>query len=212
MRHWLQLATRSWRTRAGRTALAVLAITLGVGVVVWVTCCYESVRRGVTNVVLDWIGRSHVVVESTAGVWGVFDEDVREWVKDVPGIRHVTVRTREYVEAAGVPRGVRESNSGATTQTDETLSGEPTIPDRGSFIRIEVTGIEPENEQSFRSYNIIQGKMLSTSDRRGAVLESLLARQLGVGIGDVVFLRDTEEERVARPYTVVGILDRRRLA
>ena len=84
MQHWLQIATRSWRTKLGRTALTIVAIALGVGVVVWVTCCYESVRRGVNEVVLKWIGRSHVVVESSAGVWAVFDADVEDLVKTVP--------------------------------------------------------------------------------------------------------------------------------
>lgn len=218
MRHWLQLAIRSWRTRAGRTALAIMSITLGVGVVVWVTCCYESVRRGVTNVVLDWIGRSHVVIESTAGVWGFFDQDVRDWVRDVPGIAHDTVRTREYVEAAGAARGGESATSGpAGVAADSprpeggaTLSGDPSLPDDDAFIRVEVTGIEPDREAHFRSYNIVEGKMLTPSDRRGAVLESLLAKQLNLRVGDSVYLRDYEEGRPTRAYTVVGILERRR--
>ncbi len=74
MRHWLQLATRSWRIKPARSLLAVLAVALGVGVVVWVTCCYESVRRSIDQTVLDWIGRSHVIVEPRAGVWDFFLE------------------------------------------------------------------------------------------------------------------------------------------
>ncbi len=78
MRHWLQLGTRNWRTRPARAALAALAITLGVAVVVWVTCCYESVRVSVTKAVLDWIGRSHIMVEPRAGVWGCFSQDLAD--------------------------------------------------------------------------------------------------------------------------------------
>ena len=100
MHNWSQIATRNWRTRPGRTILAIGSITLGVAVVVWVTCCYESVRRGVTDVVLQWIGRSHVIVEPSAGVWGLFDDDVAELVADVPGVAHSTTRTREFVQCA----------------------------------------------------------------------------------------------------------------
>ena len=76
MRNWLQLATRRWRAKPARSALAVLSIALGVGVVVWVTCCYESVRTSVTKFFLDTIGRSHIIVEARGGVWSVFDGDL----------------------------------------------------------------------------------------------------------------------------------------
>lgn len=206
MRHWLQLATRSWRTRAGRSALAVAAIALGVGVVVWVTCCYESVRRGVTSVVLDWIGRSHVVVESTAGVWGNFDDDVVNWVRNIDGISCTTTRTREYVEIAARP----SPGKPAATQPGITLAGEPTIPPDNAFIRIEVTGIEPATETAFRRYDMAAGRMLAPSDHQSVTLEVMLARQLGVNVGDVVFLRHPNSQSAARPWTVVGIVERRR--
>ncbi len=211
MRHWLQLATRSWRTRSGRSALAVFAITLGVGVVVWVTGSYESVRRGVTNVVLDWIGRTHVVVESTTGVWGLFDEQVRDWIDEIPGIAHITMRTREYVQAAPAPREDDTADSDEKRRPPDTFAGEPRIPEEDAFFRIEVAGILPDEEVIFRNYNIVEGRMLKGSDRRAAVVEAMLAKRLRVGVGDTMFLRDSEEPPGApRPFTVVGILERRR--
>ncbi|MCZ6697505.1 MAG: hypothetical protein O7D94_01075, partial [Planctomycetota bacterium] len=78
MRHWLQLGTRNWRTKPARTGLAVLAVALGVAVVVWVTCCFESVRRSMNETVLAWIGRSHVVVQHVNGRWAFFDEQVEQ--------------------------------------------------------------------------------------------------------------------------------------
>ena len=62
MRHSWQLATRNWRARPGRTALATVAIALGVGVVVWVTGAYESIRQSVADQVWTWIGRCHLSV------------------------------------------------------------------------------------------------------------------------------------------------------
>ena len=211
MRHWLQLATRSWRTRSGRSALAVFAITLGVGVVVWVTGSYESVRRGVTNVVLDWIGRTHVVVESSTGVWGLFDEQVRDWIDEIPGIAHITMRTREYVQAAPAPRDNDAADTTEKRRPPDTFAGEPRIPRDDAFFRIEVAGILPDEEVIFRNYNIVEGRMLKGSDRRAAVVEAMLAKRLRVGVGDTMFLRDSEEPPGApRPFTVVGILERRR--
>ena len=49
MPHWSQLGIRNWRVRPGRTAGGLAAIALGVGVVVWVTCAYESVRRALED-------------------------------------------------------------------------------------------------------------------------------------------------------------------
>src|SRR5258706_9247110 len=102
MRHWLQIATRNWRTRPGRAILAGGAVALGVGVVVWVTCCYESVRQSVTDAVLEWIGRSHIIIEPVEGGWAVFDEDLQKLVATAPGVAETTGRTREYVEAAPI--------------------------------------------------------------------------------------------------------------
>ena len=192
MQHWLQIATRNWRTKPARSILAVLSITLGVGVVVWVTCCYESVRRGMTDVVLEWIGRSHVIIESSAGVWGFFEEDVERLIKDVPGVKHTTVRTREYVEAAP------PSSDPARPPAEE------------DYVRIEVTGIVPEKETLFRTHRMTDGRFLSPSDTDAIVIERLLANQFKLGLGDAIYLRHHEPPRPAKKFKVVGIIDRRR--
>lgn len=193
MRHWLQIATRSWRTRIGRSSLALLSITLGVGVVVWVTCCYESVRLGVTEAVLQWIGRSHVIVEPAAGVWGLFEDDIENLVKEVPGIRHTTTRTREYVEAAPLAGAAGEVSA------DE-------------YLRIEITGIEPgpEKEPLFRIHNTSDGRFIAPGDTDAIVVERLLAREFGLSVGDAILLRHHAPPNPPRRFTVVGIVDRRR--
>lgn len=191
MRSWSQIATRNWRTRPGRTGLAVLSVTLGVAVVVWVTCCYESVRRGITDVVLQWIGRSHVVIEPAAGVWGLFEDDVTDLVRDIPGIEHITTRTREYVEAAPA-----EANT----------ASQPGNP----WVEIEVTGVDPTREPLFRTYHMQAGRFIEPSDKNAIVVERLLADEFHLSIGDTLQLRDNNEPKIAEPFTVVGIIDRRR--
>lgn len=192
MRHWLQLATRSWRTRPARSSLAVLSIALGVGVVVWVTCCYESVRHGVTEVALQWIGRSHIVIEPAVGVWGDFDADVADRVERLDGIRHVTSRTRHYVEAA------RPVADGAPPPVDS------------DYDRIEITGVVPETDPLFRTHTLSEGRFILPSDADGIVIEGLLARQFKLTIGDQILIRYHTPPNPPRAMKVVGIMDRRR--
>ncbi|MBN2561604.1 MAG: ABC transporter permease [Phycisphaerae bacterium] len=194
MRHWLQLGTRSWRARPARSALAVLAIALGVGVVVWVTCCYESVRVSVTRAVLDWIGRSHIIIEPRAGVWGFFDADIEEEVARIPGVSRTTTRTREYVQAARPPRA---------TGADEDLADE-------AFVTIEVTGVVPEKEMAFRTHTLSEGRFLLPADENAIVVERLLAREFKLGLGDTILLRHNEPPQPVHEFKVVGIIDRRR--
>ncbi|MCA9256080.1 MAG: ABC transporter permease, partial [Phycisphaerales bacterium] len=186
-----QIATRNWQTRPGRTGLAVLSVTLGVAVVVWVTCCYESVRRGVTDVVLQWIGRSHVIIEPSAGVWGLIPDDVTDLVRDIPGVEHVTTRTREYVEVAPGPQ----------TSTP--------IPDN-KWADIEVTGVDPGMEPQFRSYHMREGRFLEPDDKNAIVIERLLADEFRLGVGDTILMRDNDAPKLVEPFTIVGVIDRRR--
>jgi len=191
MKPWWLLATRSWQTRPARSLLAVLAVALGVGVVVWVTCCYESVRRGVTRTVLEWIGRSHVIIEHTEGVWAVFDESIVHLVRDVRGVQDVTVRTREYVEV--------------TAPVDD---GPPTDP--GAYQLIEVTGIVPETEPRFRTHEVAEGRFIQPGDEDAIVVERLLAKQLDLGLGDFIYMRPRNSEAGPRRFRIAGIIDRRR--
>lgn len=189
MQHWSLLVTRNWRSKPARSALAVLAAALGVGVVVWVTCCYESVRRKVTDVVLEWIGRSHIVLESPAGVWGFYDEDVLRLAGETSGVQYATANLREYVEIAA-DRKPSNNNS--------------------EYARIEVTGVLPESELRFRTYKLAAGRFLSPSDQNAIVIERLLAKELGVAVGDHLRVRHHATFDAPQSFKIVGIIDRRR--
>ena len=78
MRHWWQLGIRNWRVKPGRACGAVLAVAIGVGVVIWVTCAYESVRLALSDQVWLWIGRSHLTVESSYGGQGTVYESIAD--------------------------------------------------------------------------------------------------------------------------------------
>jgi putative ABC transport system permease protein len=192
MQHWLQLSTRHWITRPGRSMLNVLAIALGVAVVTWVTCCYESVRQSITSVVLEWIGRSHIIVEPVDGVWGFFDGSIEPSIAAIPGVEHTTMRTREYIFAAPL-------RPGGTTQPSDEL-----------FVRIEVAGIVPQKEEDFRTYPISSGRFLSPDHHDEILVEKILAKEFELDVGGKILLRDNDPPGPARVFTVVGIVDRRR--
>ncbi|MCZ6815135.1 MAG: ABC transporter permease [Planctomycetota bacterium] len=192
MRHWLQLGTRNWRTKPARTGLAVLAVALGVAVVVWVTCCFESVRRSMNETVLAWIGRSHVVVQHVEGRWAFFDEQVEHDISRVAGVLRTTTRTREFVEIA--------------VAADGKGPPDPTV----GFERIEVTGVRPDREHAFRSYKLGDGHFLTSEGRNEVVAERLLADTIGFGVGDWLWVRYVRPSHSAMRVKVVGLLERRR--
>lgn len=187
MRHWSQLGTRNWRARPGRTALATAAIALGVAVVVWVTGCFESVRRSITEVVLDWIGRSHVMVESIEGRWGLFDAAFLDRVRALPEVSAAAARTMELIEAAPTA-GRREA----------------------LYDEIEITGIDPALERQFRTHVLVAGRFLDASDEHAVLAEVALANEWGFAVGDKLKLRRAMSADPPRTVAVVGLLDRRR--
>lgn len=196
MRLWWQLATRNWRTKPGRTALTGAAVALGVGVVVWVTCCYESVRQGVTRVVLEWVGSAHVIVEPVEGVWAVFSQGLEAEIAALPGVAHTTIRTREYVDARPAPK------------TPPALGSEPSRS--RPYERIEVSGVLPEKETVFRTYRMAAGRFLNSDDVDALLIEKLLAEEFGAGVGDRIVLRSLRDLEHTKTFTIVGIVDRRR--
>lgn len=204
MRHWWQLATRNWRTKPARSLLAATSIALGVGVVVWVTCCYESVRVSVTRAVLDWIGRSHIVVEPRAGVWGSFSQTLSERTAGIPGIADQTVRTREYVHAMRPWSETREPAPAAASTEDAGF----TVED--GYTLIEITGVLPEKEELFFHHKMAAGRFLLPTDTDAVVVELLLARELGLEVGDVILLRHHTPPRPTKAFRIVGLVDRRR--
>lgn len=201
---WWQLSTQSWRTRPGRTALTLFAVALGAGIVVWVTSCYESVRRSVTQVVLEWIGSSHVIIEPVEGVWAVFDQSLELAVAQAPGVLYTTARTREYVDAVAVDAPAPSSAADDRPDSEFNRSSGP------EPIRIEVTGIVPEKELLVRQHRVSAGRFIEPGDQGAIVLEKLLADELGLAIGDRLRLRAVKAPNHERTFEIVGLIERRR--
>jgi len=189
MRHWWQLATRNWRARPGRTALATVAIALGVGVVVWVTGAYESIRQSVADQVWTWIGRSHISVESVYGQYGTVFESIVDDVQRIPNVAQATGRLKERMQALVGPAEKAES------------------------VPLDLVGIQPETEYAFRDYaaTLLAGRVLRPGDAGLILIENSFADEYGLRIGDEVRVRRDELSAV-RSFRVAGILQRRRVA
>lgn len=189
MRHWLQLGTRNWRASPGRTVTTVLAITLSVGMVVWMTCCYESLQRTVNDWVWKWVGRSHLSVESPLGKWGNFTYRVAGVLADEAGVEDLAQRLwwRVYAEA--------------------------TSADGGKVLyELDVTGIEAPAEYAFRDLreDIVAGRALEDGEQGKVVLEASWAKELGFGVGDTLWFRHKRNE-AGTGFEIVGLADRTRI-
>ncbi len=178
--YWLLLSSRNWTTKPGRAAASVLAIALGVGTVVWVTCSYESVRQSISEQVgTNWLGRSHLSVESVTGHWGSVDHVIAEPIARLPGVKAVSARLKRRMSLLLPPelhgRSLPEDVQ-MTTGVDDAID-------------VDVIGIDPTGEYDFRTYQLAEGKLLAPGDRQQVVLEERTARELGFKLGDRVTLR-----------------------
>src|SRR5689334_4339323 len=94
MTHWSQLGIRNWLVKPGRTAGALAAIALGVGVVIWVTCAYESVRLALMDQVWFWTGKSHLSVESVYGAEGTVAQSLVPQLEKMANVERVGYRLK----------------------------------------------------------------------------------------------------------------------
>ncbi len=193
MRQWWLLATRNWLAKPGWASGIVVAVALGVATVVWVTSSYKSVEQSISNRIIErWIGRSHVIIESTLGHWGVIDQSMADTARAIEGVEHVTARLRRRMHLS--------------VGADNHQADRPAPPE----IAVDAVGIQPETEYGFRGYEIA-GQALRAGEHGTAVIEKETARQLGVGIGDRIGLaRDRLAEAV--PLHVIGLFEARRVA
>ncbi len=199
MRHWSQLATRNLRARQLRTLGAVAAIALGTAAVVWVSCCYESVRQTVLVWAGGYIGRAHISVESQFGKYDVLPQRLVDRIARLPEVKHVTPllvrRLRGEV--------VRAADLGQLPAAARRVSG--------STPEIDLHGIDLATEFNIRTYDVSAGRMLRPDDEYVCLLEASYAEEFNVTLGDRVLIWGGSRDE---PYEleIVGLIKRRRIA
>ncbi|HSW44525.1 MAG TPA: FtsX-like permease family protein [Phycisphaerae bacterium] len=218
MRHWWQLGTRNWRAKPGRTAGAVGAIALGVGVVVWVTCAYESVRLALSDQVWFWIGRSHLSVDSVYGEQGTVFQSIADEAAGLKNVAHVTYRLKYPMTLERLPQAT--STPASTPRPQSELPPSDPLEDLEGGVEVQAIGIRPELESIFRQYDPerVAGRMIEPGENDAAVVDRTLATEIGLKIGDQFRLRAAQLDEANRrietsaTFTVVGLLEHRRIA
>jgi len=196
MRHWSQLATRNWQVKRVRTAGAVLAIALGVAAVVWVSCCYESVRQTVLEWAGAYVGRSHINIESPLGKYSPFALRRVEDVARLPEVKLVVPLLVQRLRGHALPR----NEYALGTRYDPWTSPE-----------VDYYGIDLDLEAHIRDHPLVAGRMLRPEDRYACVLEASFAEEVGVGVSDYLIAWDEAGEN-QYPLEIVGLTTRRRIA
>jgi len=200
MRHWSQLATRNWRVKRIRTAGAVLAIALGTGAVVWVTCCYESVRQTMLAWAAGYVGRSHITIQSPLGKYDVFPQRLLQKIAAVDGVQTAAATLVQRLPSATEQRGAPVAPE----------LRQPTMWD------VDFQGIDLRTEFEVRpewTERLAAGRMLAETDGLACVLEQSIAEEQGVGVGDTLLVWGTGlPEDTPTALEIVGLIRRERIA
>ncbi|MCH7872323.1 MAG: ABC transporter permease, partial [Planctomycetes bacterium] len=198
MRHWSQLATRNWRAKPVRTLGALLAIALGTGAVVWVTCCYESVRRATEAWASGYVGKSSINIESPASRWDQIPQRMVPALRTLKEVKHLTVRLDQRLRAIGLTKG------------EQALGDESLLRSDKSTPEMDFLGIDLEHEFHVRAYEIAAGRMLSVSDGLTCMVETAYAKQKQLEVGDLVRVWSQDFNK-PDDLEIVGMFERRRL-
>ena len=198
MRLWSRLAIRIWWAKRTRTSAALLAVALGAAAVVWVNCCYESVRRATLAWAIEYIGDSHITINSPMGK---YDQIPQRIAGRLAGIENVKVVTPVLVQRL---RGVALPASRLDAPRPPAPGWDPDRPE------IDLRGVRIATEFQVRKYTIVAGRQLQDGDDQVCVLEAGYARSEGIGVGDYILVWTPMDE--PHEVRIVGLMQRRRIA
>lgn len=201
MRHWSQLATRNWRARPVRTAAVIVAIALGASAVVWVTCCFESVRRAVMAWAVQYVGTAQVTVESPLGKYDTIPQRLVSAIQSMPQVENLTARLVQRL------RGLPISKAEFESKPDLRLHWTDEMPE------VDFLGLDVPREYEIRKYELHAGRLIEPGDEYVCVLESSWAEELKLGVGDYVLIwggAQPDDQPIA--LKIVGLMERRRVA
>ncbi len=199
MRHWTELATRNWQGRWSRTLGAVLAICLGTAAVVWVSCCYESVRQTVLDWATGYVGNAHIMVSSQLGRASQIPESLRDRLAKIDNVKTLTATLVQRLRVHPWPVSDIDSRE------------KPAEP-RDDFAEVDFNGIDLKTEYEVRDQakKVSAGRPLSEDDTLVCVIDIGAKEDLKVNIGDVLLVYASAGQPPVE-VEIVGMFDRRRL-
>jgi putative ABC transport system permease protein len=175
------LAIRSLLARRGRTALSIVGIALGIGVLYAALATDAGIAASIDRTVRDLVGRADLRVEAF-GPTGLSADSLAA-VEDAPGATVVApaLERRTYrVPPANAP--------------DSAPSAPP----------VTALGIDPVREERVRDLVLASGGELTGADAFQAQITQTLSAETGIGIGGTVTFQGDDGAPV--DLDVVGIL------
>ncbi len=198
---WLaRLALSHWRARPGRSLGALLAITIGVGAVIWVACCYESIRQSVYRWSSGYIGNAHITINSPLGRFDQLPQRIVARLRELDNVLRVVPQLQQRLRAEPWPASAERDGRPHNGWSDQ-------IPE------VDFIGILPSEEFALRAYPLAPdgGRWLTDDDGPVCMLEAAFAQQLDLALGDSLLVWP---EAASQPYPlrIVGLIERPRIA
>jgi putative ABC transport system permease protein len=198
MRHWSLLAIRNWRARLVRTLGALTAIAIGAAAVVWVMCCYESVRRTIFEWATDYVGDAQVSITSPTGKYDQIPERVTRYLAQIDNVAHVCPSLMLRLRCDPWPR--RFIAEGRPIPSGPSLDAQP----------VDITGVDLATEFEVRDHKLSAGRRLRADDEFACMLEAQYAAEHGLGVGDSLLVW-VDQSGSPATLEIVGLIDRRRV-
>ena len=172
------LAWRSLAARRLRSALTVLGIALGVGVLFASLATNAGIERSIDRTVRDLVGRADLRI-SAFQERGLSDETVAA-VRATPGVEVAVPEIEQRIYLS------------------RTLGSSDPLPPP-----VTVVGIDPLQDSRVHDLPILQGVSLTRGDEAGALISDRLARDDGYALGSQITIQRAGEPE---EFRVVGIM------
>jgi len=183
---YLTLASRYLFGRPLRTALTTLAIVFGVLIIFGMNTVLPAFLNAFQASVMALAEQTDATITHKTGE--AFSREVADKVADVPGVRAVTVKLERPLNLPS-----------------DYFDRDPATPDRVASVLL--VGGDPDALRAMGFYNVEEGRFLTAEDEGVAVISRSLAKEINIGLGDVLEL--PTPTGVAR-LTIVGLLPHRR--
>ena len=199
-----KIAVRSITRHKARSALTILGIIVGIGLVL----SLGSITEGLSYQIQEQLASMAAVVNVDSADDDGITEDMVEEVSNIIGVESA-IPTTEY----GITRRVRGGQMGAMMRgmgMHSPMGG----PGGGGFTSLSFTAIDPENLQYLvdEEINAIEGRKIDDSDDGDYVvlLGYTTAEQQGLNLGDEIEYQkgeDDSESTTSYYFEVIGILE-----
>lgn len=170
--------------RPKRTRLLALAVAAATALLTSIACALESLNAGIERGVANVVGSADLRVKRVGD--DRFDIGVQERFKGLEGVKAYAPRARGATAIRRVPTTPKAS-------ADAALASAPAA-------QTMVTGIDPALEPALGEQSVLAGGR-AVEKPGEAVLDTITASDLGVGVGDVVETTGPTPQR----WTIVGL-------